>query len=188
MKKIANDNFENNLDYILLENSSNPKTYWKIMKMFIKSNKGSNCIPPLRNYINDENFDDIVYGDEDKCNLLDKYFSLISKLEEKNVPLPDIDMKTNNVIYEVFVTIYSEIVDILKIIDPNKASGPDKISHKMLNISPEKIAIPLQIIFSKSLRQCKYPSSWKNAHVTAIFKKGDTSLPSYGVLPPNITD
>jgi hypothetical protein len=60
-------------------------------------------------------------------------------------------LKTNNVIYEVFVTIYSEIVDILKIIDPNKAFGPDKISHKMLNISPEKIAIPLQIIFSKSL-------------------------------------
>jgi CO dehydrogenase/acetyl-CoA synthase gamma subunit (corrinoid Fe-S protein) len=30
MKKIAKENFENNLDHILLENSSNPKTYWKI--------------------------------------------------------------------------------------------------------------------------------------------------------------
>ena len=105
--------------------------------------------------INDENFDDIVYGDEDKCVLINKYFSLISKLEEENVPLPDIDTKTNNVINEIFVTI-SEIVDIKKIIDPYKASGPDKISHKMLKISPEKIAIPLQI-FNKSLRQCKYP-------------------------------
>ena len=177
MKKIAKENFENNLDHILLENSSNPKTYWKIMKMLIKSNKGNNCIPPLRNSINDGNFDDIVYGDEDKCDLLNKYFSLISKLEEENVPLPDFDIKTNNVINEIFVTI-SEIVDILKIIDPYKASGTDKISHKMLKISPEKIAIPLQIIFNKSLRQCKYPSSWKNAHVIAIFKKGDTSLPS----------
>jgi hypothetical protein len=36
MNKIAKENFENNLDYILLENSSNPKTYWKIMKMLIK--------------------------------------------------------------------------------------------------------------------------------------------------------
>jgi hypothetical protein len=101
------------------------------MKMLIKSNKGSNYIPPLRNSINDENFDDIVYGDEDKCDLLNNYFSLISKLGQENVPLPDFDMKTYNVINEVFVTI-SEIVDILKIIDPNKASGPDKISYKML--------------------------------------------------------
>jgi hypothetical protein len=44
MKKIAKENFENNLDYILLENSSNPNNFWTIMKMLIKSNKGSNCI------------------------------------------------------------------------------------------------------------------------------------------------
>jgi hypothetical protein len=31
MNKIGEENFENNLDYILLENSSNPKTYCKIM-------------------------------------------------------------------------------------------------------------------------------------------------------------
>ena len=71
---MAKENFENNLDYILLENSSNLKTYWKIMKMLIKSNTGSNGIPPLRNSIKDENFDDIVYGDEDKWDLLNKYF------------------------------------------------------------------------------------------------------------------
>jgi predicted anti-sigma-YlaC factor YlaD len=52
-----------------------------------------------------------------------------------------------------------------------KASGFDKISHKMLKIAPEKIAEPLQIIFNKSLRRGKYPSSWKIAHVIAIFKK-----------------
>jgi hypothetical protein len=104
----------------------------------------------------------------EKCDLLNKYFSLISKLEEENVPLPDFDAKTNNVINEICVNI-SEIVDILKLIDPYEVSGPGKISHKMLKIFPQKIAIPLQIIYNKSLRQCKYPSSWKNAHVTAIF-------------------
>jgi hypothetical protein len=206
MKKIAKENFENNLDYILLENASNPKTYWKIMKMLIKSKKGSNCIPPFKNSIDDENFDDnnivevfIIYriGDEDKCDLLNKYFSLISKLEEENVPLPDFDIKTNNVINEAFVTI-SEIVDIIKIINPNKASEPDKISHKMIKISPEKIAIPLQIIFNKSLRQYKYPSSWKNAHVTAIialifinFKSANIILNFYSkslMLKINTTD
>jgi hypothetical protein len=72
----------------------------------------------------------------------------------------------------------SEIVDFIQILDLKKASGPDKISHKMLKITPEKIAEPLQIIFSKSLRQGKYPSSWKIAHVIVIFKKGDASLSS----------
>ena len=33
-------------------------------------------------------------------------------------------------------------------------------------------------LFNKSLQQSKYPSNWKIAHVIAIFKKGDTSLPS----------
>jgi hypothetical protein len=69
-----------------------------------------------------------LYGDEDKYDLLNKYLSLVSKLEEKNVPLPDFDTKTNNVINAIFVTI-SEIVDILKIIDPYKAAGPDKIGR-----------------------------------------------------------
>ena len=40
-------------------------------------------------------------------------------------------------------------------------------------MSPEKIAL-----FNKSLAQGKYPSAWKIAHVIAIFKTGDSSLPS----------
>jgi hypothetical protein len=32
LKKIAKENFEINLDNIILENASNNKTYWKIMK------------------------------------------------------------------------------------------------------------------------------------------------------------
>jgi hypothetical protein len=36
------------------------------MKILIKSNKGSNCIPPLWNTINDEHLDEMVYDDEKK--------------------------------------------------------------------------------------------------------------------------
>ena len=58
----------------------------------------------------------------------------------------------------------------------NALINNDKISHKILKISPEKIAKPLLITFSKSLQQSKYPSNWKIAHAIAIFKKDDTSL------------
>ena len=137
--------------------------------MLIKSNKGSNCIPPLRNTINDEHLDEMVYDDDKKCELLNKYFSLVSKLEEENIPVPPFESKTNDSITDIFVTA-SEIVDFIQILDLKKASGPDKISHKMLKMAPEKIAEP-PIIFNKSLRQGKYPSSWKIAHVIAILKK-----------------
>jgi hypothetical protein len=96
MKKKAKENFESNLDNILLDNSTNRKIYWKIMKILIKSNKGSNCIPPLRNTINDE----MVYDDDKKCELLNKYFSLVSKLEEENLPVPPFESNTNDSIRE----------------------------------------------------------------------------------------
>jgi hypothetical protein len=63
------------------------------MKMLIKSNKGNYGIPPLRNSINDQNINDIAYDDSDKCELLNKYFSSISKLGDENVTLPQFDSK-----------------------------------------------------------------------------------------------
>jgi hypothetical protein len=38
------------------ENASNNKTYWKIMKMLLKSNKGSGNLPSLQNIINDKTY------------------------------------------------------------------------------------------------------------------------------------
>ena len=105
MKKKAKENFESKLDNILLDNSTNPKTYWKIRKMLIKSNKGSNCIPPLRNTINDEHLDEMVYDDDKKCELLNKYFSLVSKLEEENIPVPPFESKTNDSITDIWLLV-----------------------------------------------------------------------------------
>jgi hypothetical protein len=85
LKKTAKEHFEQNLDTLILENISNLKTYWKIMKMLIKSNKGYSNIPPLQNIIQDEGLEEIVYEDDEKCELLNKYFSFISSLEDANI-------------------------------------------------------------------------------------------------------
>ncbi|XP_063408362.1 uncharacterized protein LOC134691483 [Mytilus trossulus] len=156
MKKVAKEKFESNLDHIILNNVSNTKTYWTIMKMLIKSNNGSNNIPPLQNIINTEKIDEIAYKDEEKCELLNKYFNLISKLNEENINLPQFETKSNNKICDIHVTI-QEIIDMINILDPNKASGPDVISHRMFKICPDKVAIPLKIIFNKSLSQSGVP-------------------------------
>jgi hypothetical protein len=122
--------------------------------MLIKSNKEYSNIPPLQNIIQDEGLEEVVYEDDEKCELLNKYFSFISSLEDANISFPDIEHRINNFLRDIVITT-DEIVDIIKILNPSKASGPDIISHKMLNLCPEKIAVPLQIIFNKSLLQCK---------------------------------
>ena len=118
LKKTAKEHFEQNLDTLILENISNPKTYWKIMKMLIKSNKGYSNIPPLQNIIQDEGLEEVVYEDDEKCELLNKYFSFISSLEDANIPLPDIEHKTNNFLRDIVITT-DEIVDIIKILNHN---------------------------------------------------------------------
>ena len=66
------------------------------MKMLIKSNKGSNRVTPLRSTINDEHLYAMVYDDDNKCELLkNKYSSLVSKLEEENMPVPPLKVKLN---------------------------------------------------------------------------------------------
>jgi hypothetical protein len=84
-------------------------------------------------------------------------------MEDANVPLPDIEHKTDNFLRDIVITT-DEIVYIIKIINPNKASGPNIISHKMLKLCPEKIAVPLQIIFNKSLLQCNYVQYLEEEH------------------------
>lgn len=42
----------------------------------------------VRNTINDEHVEEMVYDDDNKYELLNKYFSLVSKLGEENIPVP----------------------------------------------------------------------------------------------------
>ena len=91
------------------------------MKMLLKSNKVSGSFPPLQNIINDKDLEEFAYDDEEKCDLLNKYFSFISKLYEANVPLPDIESKTNNNITDLNVSV-KEISDIIQILHSNKTS------------------------------------------------------------------
>jgi hypothetical protein len=89
------------------------------MKMLIISNKGNNYIPPIQNTLNDKHFDDIVYDDSDKCELLNKYFTLISKLKEENKELPEFEKRTDNIISDIQIR-ENEIEDILHTLDPKK--------------------------------------------------------------------
>jgi hypothetical protein len=71
--------------------------------MHIKSSKPSYNLPPLNNSVDDIEAN-IVYDDNEKCDLFNKYFSCISGIDDENVLLPDFESRTGSSIIDIFCT------------------------------------------------------------------------------------
>ncbi len=110
-----------------------------------------------------------------KAEHLNKYFATISNLQEKDINLPLLHKQSNSTINSIQLS-EDEIKDIIKNIPINKATGPDKISHKLLKHICLSVAKPITILFSMSLTESVYPTKWKLAHVLPLFKKGDKTI------------
>ena len=70
-------------------------------------------------------------------------------------------MTTNVIIYTMLMKI-----------GPHKASGIDKISARLLRIAAPVIAPSVAKLINLSFSTCKYPTRWKTAKVTPLFKSG----------------
>ena len=68
-----------------------------------------------------------------------------------------------------------EIQSLIEILNPNKASGPDGISNKMLKPVAKEVSVPVSILFSRSFREGRFADIWKHSHVIPLSKKGDNS-------------
>ena len=65
------------------------------------------------------------------------------------------------------------VTKVLKGLNTNKASEPDRISPEVLNELAEDVAPHLTSIFTTSLETGRIPHQWKTTLVVPIFKKGD---------------
>jgi hypothetical protein len=174
MKKYAKEMFFNSIEFTMSDfSSSNPKQYWKLIKSLVKDNS-SNCeqIPPL---INSDR--SVSITDFEKANTLNDYFVSVSNVDDRDVNLPSIELKTD-VILNDFNISEQDIKDVLNNLIINKASGPDEVSHRMLKQTLNTICKPLCTLFNRSIKENIFPSSWKKANVMPLFKKGNKEQPS----------
>ena len=65
-----------------------------------------------------------------------------------------------------------KVLKKLKQLDTTKSPGPDGFHARFLNELAEELSEPLALIFSKSLEEGSLPTTWKDANVTPIYKKG----------------
>ena len=129
----------------------NSKTYRKTVKTLLKGESPLNDIPPIQNPKNNYC---LSYEGKEKADVLNKYFCSITNLVDETIWVRE-----------------EEIIAIISILDSNKATGPDKISNKMIISIKNEIPKPLCLLFNKSLRLKKYSTVLENCSCDSFIQK-----------------
>ena len=150
LKKHAKEKFYNNLEISLSDfHTNDKKKFWQVIRHFVKNNNSSGNIPPLISSIS-QGQTTYCYTDYEKAECLNEYFTSISTVNDDNVQLPIFQFKIQSSISNITCTA-SEISNLIEILNPNKATGPDNISNRMLKAVAHEISVPLSILFNRSL-------------------------------------
>ncbi len=143
------------------------KNWWQVAKKFIKKDDKEAGLPCLY----DSDSDKIISESQEKADLFNDFFVEQSTADEShNQDPPEIPAMTSNILRNIVLT-EKDVHDVITNLKTNKASGPDLVSPKVLKHTARSISKPLTALFNKSLSEAKFPSEWKIANVTPIFKK-----------------
>jgi hypothetical protein len=169
----------------LIANSKGRQTkqLWQVLR---NSQQRSNITPELLDP------SDALHppSDCDIANAINSHFVNIAR--NINISSPSSanyspDQPTTHSLYDIPTITPAEVVLLFKDIGPNKATGLDQLSVKILRLAIPFITIPLTDLLNRGITECSFPSQWKQAIVTPIHKGGDRNdLSNYrpiSVLP-----
>ena len=86
--------------------------------------------------------------------------------------------KDPDVVFSVPDITNAQVLQIIKGISPHKAAGIDKISARFLHIAAPILAPSIARLINMSFSTGTFPTHWKTANVTPLFKQGAASDPS----------
>lgn len=110
--------------------------------------------------------------DQEKAEVLQDFFSSVFTKEDlQDIPLPS-DVEFDTPLDDIQIT-SGDVFELLRRLKPNKSPGPDNIHPRLLKELADVLALPISLLFQKSLESKQLPQDWKSANVTPIFKKGN---------------
>ena len=110
----------------------------------------------------------------EKSEALDDFFSSVFTIE-RDGPTPQLARRDIKVAMPHLETTEAMVKKKLDGLNPNKSAGPDGLHPRVLSELSEVISKPLATIMQKSLTEEQLPQSWKDAHISPVFKKGSKS-------------
>ena len=124
----------------------------------------------------------IVSNPVDIAETISEHLTNIAQVLAEDIPAVDLNpefyLETTDKSFSLQTPSIDIVLSLLKKIDDKKATGLDRIPSKLLKTAAGIIAPSLTAIFSKSTLTGIYPSEWKMAKVTPVFKKGIKSDPN----------
>ena len=125
------------------------KSWWQTVEYFWGRNSDSN-IPPI------DNSNKISNSNLEKAESFNNLFLSNATLDNTNVPLPPhVPLLNNNTLCSIEAT-KQDVLDILKSLDTNKATGPDGVSPRMLHKAGPAIPKFLNRLIKVSKSQQSY--------------------------------
>ena len=149
----------------------NSKKFWSVFKA---TSKTSN-IPSKMTWTQHDSTFSTAENPVDIANLLNRYFYSVFNRDEANhedsVPFPPEDHSTILETMSDFTLTEAEVCSVLRTINEDKATGPDKIPAVLLKNCATNISASLCDLFNKSLSSGLLPKEWKLSNICPIPKK-----------------
>ena len=107
--------------------------------------------------------------------MFNKFFCEQSTLDDSDHTPPDLTELQIDGLRHILIT-EAEVEDMLTILDTSKATGPDCINPRLLREATPVLKYLLCKLFNISLSLSSFPSEWKLANVTPVFKKDSPGI------------
>ncbi len=110
----------------------------------------------------------------DIADLFNNYFASVLNSDEDHIStgIPSSTTEKRSGLSKIELTSEEVLVALLNL-DTRKATGPNKITPRLLNETAHQIAPSLCLLFNQSLKFGTLSEEWKLANIIPVYKKGE---------------
>ena len=122
--------------------------------------------------------EELIESEEKLCEIMNEFFP--SKIEniEKTIPKYDLDptsrlkkkLQGKNLHFSLSHVTEDEVRKAIRRLKPKKSSGLDFVPPTIIKLAIDVITTPLTWVINSSLSSGEFPSCWKSAKVSPIYK------------------